>query len=355
MTLQGGAAEANIPNWQLGLYIQDDWRLNDRLTLNLGFRYDYLDGWAIDQTKNANFGTLQDCRRRGPLRGSAGFREFGLDSKEDTNNWQGRAGLAWDVRGDGRDLRPRRLRPLLRRGLHEREHPVPGDQRDGHRRRHGLHRDATPAGIRKADGTFFRVGDPISTIQSQNEAGGALPLNSHIASPRIRQPYTDQYSVGWSHQLDAATVIDIDYMHSEGRDLGWRIQLNHRNPGVGATGPRQFADLPISPANFTIDVSDGKSKYDGINFGVRRRMMQRPAVHGVVLALVGEVHDGQRVRTSSTCRTSRTTWIRTRTCSSVRRAAPTRVTARRCRPCGRARGASPCRRSGVTARPCRST
>ena len=69
------------------------------------------------------------------------------------------------------------------------------------------------AGIRKADGTFFRVGDAISTIQSQNEAGGALPLNSHIASPRIRQPYSDQYSLGWSHQLDAATVIDIDYMH----------------------------------------------------------------------------------------------------------------------------------------------
>ena len=85
-------------------------------------------------------------------------------------------------------------------------------------------------GIRKPDGTFFRVGDPISTIQSQNEAGGALPLNSHIASPRIRQPYSDQYSVGWSHQLDAATVIDVDYMHTEGRDLGWRIQLNQRNP-----------------------------------------------------------------------------------------------------------------------------
>ena len=27
------------------------------------------------------------------------------------------------------------------------------------------------------------------------------------ASPRIRQPYADQYSVGWSHQLDAATVV----------------------------------------------------------------------------------------------------------------------------------------------------
>ncbi len=73
---------------------------------------------------------------------------------------------------------------------------------------------SNPNGIRKADGTLFRVGDDVSTIASQNEAGGALPLNSHIASPRIRQPYADQYSLGWSHQLDAATVIDIDYVHS---------------------------------------------------------------------------------------------------------------------------------------------
>jgi hypothetical protein len=126
-----------------------------------------------------------------------------------------------------------------------------------------------PSGIVRADGQPFRVGDPISAIASQNEAGGALPLNSHVASPRIRQPYSDQFSVGWSHQLTEATVFDLDYIHSEGRDLGWRIQLNQRNPGAAT---RQFADLPLSPANVTIDISDGKSRYDGVNVGLRRRM-----------------------------------------------------------------------------------
>src|SRR5262249_13657952 len=81
-----------------------------------------------------------------------------------------------------------------------------------------------------------------------------------------------QESVGWSHEIDASTVVDVDYVHSNGRDLGWRIQLNQRNPGVGPTGARQFADLGLSVANFTINISDGKSRYDGVNFGVRRRM-----------------------------------------------------------------------------------
>ncbi|MGB2712788.1 MAG: TonB-dependent receptor [Vicinamibacterales bacterium] len=271
VTRNGGAAETNIPNSQFGTYIQDDFRVTDRLTLNLGFRYDYLDGWAIDQQLNPNFVTLQNAANAGRFSGIKAFREFGLDSKEDTNNWQGRVGFAWNLDGSGRDV--------IRAG-YGRYYDV------GYTNANILFAaiNATgigagtvfsvsnPNGIRKADGSLFRVGDPISTIQSQNEAGGALPLNSHIASPRIRQPYADQYSVGWSHQLDAATVIDVDYTHSDGRDLGWRIQLNQRNPGVGASGPRVFADLPISPANFNIDISDGKSRYDGINFGVRRRL-----------------------------------------------------------------------------------
>ena len=139
----GGVAEANIPNKQFGLYIQDDWRVTDRLTLNLGLRYDYVDGFAIDQSQEPELRHPRRPRARaGRCAGSAGFRETSVSSsKEDTNNWQPRAGLApaTSRATAGRD--PRRLRPLLRLRLHEREHPVRRDQRDGHRRRHGLHRD----------------------------------------------------------------------------------------------------------------------------------------------------------------------------------------------------------------------
>ena len=268
VSLNGGAAEANIPNWQLGLYIQDDWRITDRLTANLGFRYDYIDGYAIDQSKNPNFVKLQNAALAGRFEGQRAFRDFGLEPKEDTNNWQPRAGLAYDVRGDGRDV--------VRAG-YGRYYDV------GYTNSNILFAaiNATgigagtifsvtnPNGIVKADGTLFKVGDPISTIASQNEAGGALPLNSHIASPRILQPYSDQFSIGWSHQLTDNTAFDIDYIRSEGRDIGTRWQLNMRNPGAAG---RQFADLGTSPASFTIDTNDGKSRYNGVNFGVRRRM-----------------------------------------------------------------------------------
>jgi hypothetical protein len=270
ITLNGGAAEGNIPLKQYSGYIQDDWRLSDRLTLNLGYRYDLVTGYAIDQSRNPVFVTLQNAARAGRFAGLPLFEGFGEEPKEDTNNHQPRIGLVYDVKGDGGDV--------IRAGY--------GTYYDVSYTNASILFAAIDAtgigagtifsvsdsgGIRNPDGSFFRVGQPISNIAHLNEADGALPLNGHAASPRIKMPYTHQASIGWSHQLNESTAVDVDFIHTEGRDIGWRPRPNQRVPGAGANAPRIFADLGISPANFRTNVSTGKSRYTGANFGVRRR------------------------------------------------------------------------------------
>jgi outer membrane receptor protein involved in Fe transport len=270
VTLQGGSAEANIPTKQFAAYFQDDWRVTDKLTLNLGIRYDLNTGFALDQSLNPNYVMLAEAGRAGLLQGLPGFEDFGKDPKEDYNNIQPRVGFAYDIRGDGRDL--------LRAGY--------GRYFDfGYTNANVLFAAVNATGlgagtvfevqnangIRNPDGSFFKVTDPIANIESQNEAGGALPLNRHVASPRLQQPYTDQISVGWSHQLDPSTVIDVDYMHVEGRDIAWRPRLNGRHPGA-PDRPLALLGINPSPADIAIAISEGRSRHDGLNLGLRRRM-----------------------------------------------------------------------------------
>src|SRR5204863_289651 len=94
----------DMPTKQYAAYIQDDFRVSGKLTLNLGFRYDLITGMAIDQSKNPNFVILDKAGKAGALAGIEGFEDFGKDPAEDKNNFQGRAGFAYDVRGDGRDV-----------------------------------------------------------------------------------------------------------------------------------------------------------------------------------------------------------------------------------------------------------
>jgi len=270
VSLQGGSAEANIPTKQFAAYIQDDWRLTDRLTLNLGLRYDLNTGFAIDQSKNTNYAMLEAAGRAGLLQGLAGFEDFGKEPKEDYNNIQPRAGLAYDVKGDGLDI--------IRAGY--------GRYFDfGYTNSNILFAAVNATGlgagtvfevnnangIRNPNGSFFTVNDPVSNIQSLNEAGGALPLNRHVASPRLKQPYADQISLGWSHQLGTSTVVDLDYVHLEGRDIGWRPRLNAIHPGE-ADRPLALLGINPSPADIAIAISAGKSRHDAMNVGVRRRM-----------------------------------------------------------------------------------
>ncbi len=95
------------------------------------------------------------------------------------------------------------------------------------------------AGIKNAGRQFFAIGQPISNIASQNEVNPNGPFySSNVAAPGIEQPWTSQTSAGWSHEITPTTVLDVDYVHIEGRDLGVRWPLNTRINN----GARRYAD-----------------------------------------------------------------------------------------------------------------
>jgi hypothetical protein len=265
----GGNVSSNIPLDLYGLYGQDDWRVTDRLTFNLGLRWDYVDGMPIDQSQSANFRAMQAAGAAGRFAGTF-LDDFGKTTRGDRNNLQPRLGAVYDLRGNGKDV--------IRGGW-------------------GIYTDfaytasnaltasldaaggggivfaaSTSTGIKKADGTFFHVTDPLSDIAFRNAVNPDAPTSGEVVSPVLQQPFTYQTNLGWSHELSRSTAVSLDYVKVQGRDLNMRIR-----PNTLVNGKLYIGDVGISPNDptFVTAVSRGRSEYDALIASLRRRMSNR--------------------------------------------------------------------------------
>ena len=268
VTLNDGDSHANIPVKQYAAYIQDDWRVTDRLTLNLGLRYDLVKGLQFDQSKNPNYVLAQQLGAAGRFANVVGYENFGKAPKDDTNNYQPRLGGVWDVRGDAKDLVRAGWGIYTDFGYTNSNVLFPAADASGSQ--FGtIFTASNTAGLRNPDGSFYKVGQPLTNLASQNEAG-SLPFFGQWVDPRLEQPETMQSSVGWSHELAANTVVTADYVHIDGKNLNIRPRLNTRING----GARRFADIAFSPNSSATRaaISRGKSEFDGLILGVRRRL-----------------------------------------------------------------------------------
>ncbi|MGH9254889.1 MAG: TonB-dependent receptor [Vicinamibacterales bacterium] len=271
----GGNTELNIPIDSYALYIQDDWRVSRRLTLNLGVRWDYVDGIPFDQSRNPNFQVLQAAGRAGRFAGTA-LEDFGQELSGDMDNIQPRLGFVYDLRGGGRDV--------IRGGwgvytdFAYTNANVLTAAIDASGGSGPVFVANAPGGIRRPDGAFFRVTDPLSLIASQNLVNPNIPpLAGEVVSPRLEQPFTYQASLGWARQLDAAMSVSADYVRVDGHDLNLRLR-----PNAIVGGRRYLADLPIQPNSigFRTAISKGTSRYDGVILALRRRATRGLDVSG---------------------------------------------------------------------------
>ncbi|MEA2601704.1 MAG: hypothetical protein QOF89_2696 [Acidobacteriota bacterium] len=268
ITFFGGFAGDKTPVKQYGGYFQDDVLFNDRLTLNVGLRYDRWTGFDLNQTNNPIWQALSTQTRYNEfyLQDFKGGR--GGQLKNDTNNWAPRLGFTYDASGDGRHLVrggwgiyydfPYTNATIL--------FPATAVQSN-----YGVvYNVHNTTGIRNADGTFFRPGQPLPANQLP---GADIPPPNEVASPTLATPYSKQASLGYSWQVNNWLGLNFEAVTIAYRDIPFRFRANPIDP---ATGVRRFPQF----GNFRLWYGNGKADYQGANLSFRARVSDKLEITG---------------------------------------------------------------------------
>lgn len=248
-TFSGSAGNNEFDdNWTYTAeYLQDDWKVNRRLTLNLGLRYEIQAGPYDNRFDTPAIRALQAVGRP-------------TEKKLDKNNLGPRVGFAYDLTGDGRQV--------VRGGygryydeifqnitLYEYWSDV----------RHPTNFVSTTPTFTPAQYAANR--DAIRNSFIDPTFAGQL---IRLTAPDLHAPTSDQYNAGYSTQVTPRVAVDVDYVHANGHDEihRWRVNtaqnLNTRLSPAGVFAP--------TLGSFIVEGNRGHSRFDGVYLTARTRL-----------------------------------------------------------------------------------
>jgi hypothetical protein len=220
-----------------GLYVQDDFKVTPRITLNLGMRYDF---WHfMSQT------SIQPLNRVYLIL-KALNSPFGA-LPHTSHNWGPHVGAAWDLNGAGRDV--------VRAGFGMFYSTPVGNSfyQQVQLEKPSLYYSTTLTNTAIGSGqlaNYVYNGPNASPLPLSPGASANFPVGQSVTGnwfdPRLRDAYSIQAHIGYSHDFGSGTVIAADYTHIHGLH-GWRnLDIN---PICTATfqGPCGIQGYPLAP------------------------------------------------------------------------------------------------------------
>jgi len=265
-------------NYENAAFVQDDWRVTPKLTLNLGLRYEYLTNPAEIAGKQANFDLTT-----GRLVVSSGGDDAQVET--DKNNFGPRAGFAYDIFGKGKTV----VRGgyglfyfLDRGGISNQlaqNQPFAGSvaysYNDGFR-----FTLSGQAPLNTRDNRLATIPLPLPTV-SVNQAFLNNPVGADVIAirPDNKISNVQQFNVQLQQQLTGDTALSVGYVGTRGRNLILYYNLNGTSLTPGTSIPCPISGRALGscyPGISSVNLRDdnGRSQYDALQVQLERRFSQ---------------------------------------------------------------------------------
>ena len=234
---------------ELGLFVQDTWTPHDRLTLDLGLRWEGT--WHPDvfvAPEDTFFAPYLDDPR------------FPSDGRipHDLDNFQPRLGVAWDAGGDGRTV--------LRANAGSYVARLPMLVFAGHRTTNGAFQQL----IFRSSAASPALG-PVPALDRQIDGSATLPFlpDVQVADRNLELPRTSSFSAAVDRDLGRGLAASVTFTHARTDDL-FRF-VNRNDPVLGA--PFGLGTHPTGGGlgALTVTESSARSRYHGLTLGLRGR------------------------------------------------------------------------------------
>jgi hypothetical protein len=263
-------------NHNLGLYVQDDWRVNSKLTLNLGLRYEYESAVSVD---NDTYSRLDLATGRLLVAGRNASRTLDLDA--DKLNFAPRVGFAYAI--DEKTI-VRSAAGLFYGQVFSNLGGVvryPGFTARTSFADLGV---GIPQPFRLSEGHPLTAspgaGDPFAAERS---ATAANPLSGAAQYGTVSPlPYSLQWNFGIQRELFRGTIVDLSYVGSRGYHLplsrGYNQVPYERALEVAQAGNTLFTQnaRPVPTVNgFGAFVHEGSSIYHSLQARASRQFSKR--------------------------------------------------------------------------------
>lgn len=219
-----------------GFYVQDEWRVSTRLTLNLGIRYDFRLPWVETRNLWANFDIDTNPAQAALVIAQDGSRASRATINPDKNDWAPRFGFAYRLGGG----------TVLRGG-----YGIYYSQYEGFGGAQYL--QTNPPFQYRAQITTDRInptlrlidGIPDGTVSPQNAAN----IGTSSYDRNLRSGYAQQWNFNIQRELPGQFLVEIGYFGNKANKLMQRTEGNWALPGAGNVNNRRRYQSVLVPGD----------------------------------------------------------------------------------------------------------